>query len=203
MITATTANTIATLAEKLAAAIANGGASLNLDGTEVQNGYTIGGGILNTKDAMAVYNLADATEYELFVTISENWEELQKFDGVGCWVSNGKFYLDAITVEQNLIPATILGLSRKQQAIGKIANGEYVEELPMQTVDQLEEATTESGFSLIELAVSTAIMAILMASGFSILLPLVDTMQTKVDSIEQQQLEQQLELKNYLANIGN
>jgi prepilin-type N-terminal cleavage/methylation domain-containing protein len=203
MITATTANTIATLAEKLAAAIANGGASLNLDGTEVQNGYTIGGGILNTKDAMAVYNLADATEYELFVTISENWEELQKFDGVGCWVSNGKFYLDAITVEQNLIPATILGLSRKQQAIGKIANGEYVEELPMQTVDQLEEATTESGFSLIELAVSTAIMAILMASGFSVLLPLVDTMQTKVDSIEQQQLEQQLELENYLANIGN
>ena len=60
----------------------------------------------------------------------------------------------------------------------------------------------EEGFSLIELAVSCAIMAILMASGFSVLGPLVEKFETQAEQMELQQQNQAAEIEFLIDSIN-
>lgn len=125
------------LAAKLAkATIENGGATLSTaTGEAVQNGYTIGGGILYTADAMAEIPAdAEDLEHRIFWELATS-KGLENFEAVGTWLADGVIYLDAVTVERNFIKAAVLGISRKQQAFGELKNGSYTEhKVPATTI---------------------------------------------------------------------
>lgn len=63
--------------------------------------------------------------------------------------------------------------------------------------------TTESGFSLIELVVAMAIVAMLTAAGIGTLTPLIEQFEEKAAAIEMQQQNQADELQFYLDSIAN
>lgn len=118
------------LADKLTKqAIENGGATLNrFTAEDIKDGYTIGGGILKTADALATFDAEDEMlQQKIYWTLLQNRKALENFEAVGIWNSNGVIYLDATTVETNLIKAVVLGLSRDQQAIGSLTAGRYEE----------------------------------------------------------------------------
>jgi len=121
-----------TLAIKLAEAIKENGGSYDLNGNAIKGGYVIGGGILKTDDALATIELEtiDGKNIgaEFLSILKENEAELEKFDGLGVWVSDGVIYLDAITKELHRGDALELGQQRKQQAIGYISDkGNFIE----------------------------------------------------------------------------
>jgi hypothetical protein len=123
------------LALTLTEATRRGGGSFNLDGSTIENGYLIGGGILKTDDALATINIEEVEEgnlYEVIVEafidiIEDNQTEIKNFDGLGVWVSDNIIYLDAINVELHRLDAIELGNQRKQQAIGHLTKGRYTE----------------------------------------------------------------------------
>jgi hypothetical protein len=116
---------------KLTIASGGQGATVSLkDGKAIKNGYLIGGGIINTKDALAeikynqgIMDIISEIEFEL----ATEGDKLEKFEAVGTWVVNGVLYLDAVTVEGSFIKAIVKGIERKQQAIGELKNGSYTE----------------------------------------------------------------------------
>lgn len=116
---------------KLTIASGGNGASIYLaDGKPVKNGYTIGGGIINTKNALAEINynqgiMGIISDIEFYLSIEG--DKLKKFEAVGTWVVNGVLYLDAVTVEESFIKAIVAGIARKQEAIGQLENGRYTE----------------------------------------------------------------------------
>lgn len=120
----------ARLAISLTEAGKTGGGSFYLTGEPVRTGYTVGGYLLLTEDALAIYPAATANPFTIALDLIENWAAIERADGVGCWVSGGVFYLDAITIHHNIIEAAVTGLTRKQQAIGLLTNGNY-EEIPV------------------------------------------------------------------------
>ena len=199
------------LADNLAAAIADGGATMSTtDGSPIRNGYTIGGGILKTADALATFPISlgeRAIRNGIYLELLKSGEELKEFEAVGIWVSNGVVYLDAVTVESNFIKAVVTGLTRKQQAIGSLKGGQY-EEIGLKTEatatrKEAAMSTKESGFSLIELVAALAISSILGLVGITTLTPLIGQFEERAAAIEQQQADQQAELEWYLDSIAN
>jgi hypothetical protein len=117
---------------KLTIASGGNGATVSLkDGKAIKNGYTIGGGIINTKDALAEidYNQQNIMDIiaDIEFELATEGDKLEKFEAVGAWVVDGTLYLDAVTIESDFIKAIVKGISRKQQAIGSLTNGSYTE----------------------------------------------------------------------------
>ena len=207
------------LADKLTElAIANGGATLSTtDASEIRNGYTIGGGILKTADALAEIPASlTATEIrnKIYFSLMLAAEELQGFQAVGVWVSKGVVYLDAVTIESNFIKAVVTGLTRKQQAIGSLKNGAYeeiatkasvtptkIKENKMATKKTM--ATSEAGFSLIELAGSAAIMLTLAAMAASSFQGVADGIKSQQLEVQEMEQNRAAELQGILDGFGN
>lgn len=203
------------LADNLAAAIADGGATMSTtDGSPIRNGYTIGGGIVKTADALATFPLslgARAIRNGIYMELMASGEELKEFEAVGIWVSNGVVYLDAVTVESSFIKAVITGIQRKQQAIGSLKAGAY-EEVGLRaaakptTIQQprtLAMANNESGFSLIELVVAAGIMAALSAMAFNSFQGVSEGIKAKQEQAQEMEQNQAAEIQWVLDNLGN
>jgi hypothetical protein len=200
------------LADKLTQlAIDNGGATLSTsDASEIRNGYTIGGGILKTADALAEIPAslnAKAIRSQIYISLMLASEELKEFQAVGVWVSNGIVYLDAVTIESNFIKAIVTGISRKQQAIGSLKNGAYEEistkasvtPTRIKAANKPAMATIEAGVSVLEILTASGLLAGITALGLSQLQAQADTITTQGGIIQQQEEARASQIDNILG----